>query len=86
MLRLESKRYCNLLLLRSSLNSLLLTQVLTEVYMTNEIEVQPHQLLGLILCKLGDSCQVQHLSCSTLVKSEVAIVPKLASCPCVMVG
>ncbi|CAL8468215.1 g7754 [Coccomyxa elongata] len=32
-------------------------QVLTEVYMTNEIEVQPHQLLGLILCKLGDSCQ-----------------------------
>ena len=35
-------------------------QVLTEVYMTYEIEVQPHQLLGLILYKLGDSCQVQH--------------------------
>ncbi|EIE19264.1 hypothetical protein COCSUDRAFT_48883 [Coccomyxa subellipsoidea C-169] len=30
-------------------------QVLTEVYMTKEIEVQPHTLLSLILCKLGDS-------------------------------
>lgn len=39
-------------------------QVLTEVYMTKELEVQPHQLLSLILCKLGDSSLVLLLSSS----------------------
>ncbi len=33
-------------------------QVLTEVYMTKEIQVQPHTLLSLILCKLGDASLV----------------------------
>lgn len=36
-------------------------QALTEVYMTNDIEVQPHMLLSLVLCKLGDSSQVRSL-------------------------
>ena len=29
--------------------------------MTEEVDVQPHLLLSLILCKLGDSMQVLHI-------------------------